>query len=73
MIQRIRKIQNPDDPENPEDNNHEDGTQGPLSIDYVSNFHFGKHNISGSDQVYYAKLDTVKAKVEIKKYQTSYK
>ncbi|AAU19475.1 WxL domain-containing protein [Bacillus cereus] len=53
---------NPDDPDNPEDNNHEDGTQGPLSIDYVSNFHFGKHNISGSDQVYYAKLDTVKAK-----------
>ena len=53
---------NPDDPENPEDNNHEDGTQGPLSIDYVSNFHFGKHNISGSDQVYYAKLDTVKGK-----------
>ncbi|MFH7833128.1 WxL domain-containing protein [Bacillus luti] len=53
---------NPDDPENPEDNNHEVGTQGPLSIDYVSNFHFGKHNISGSNQVYYAKLDTVKAK-----------
>ncbi|HEK9101702.1 WxL domain-containing protein [Bacillus pfraonensis] len=53
---------NPDDPENPDDNNHEDGTQGPLSIDYVSNFHFGKHDISGSDKVYYAKLDIVKGK-----------
>ncbi|MGR5986188.1 WxL domain-containing protein [Bacillus cytotoxicus] len=41
---------------------HEQGTNGPLSIDYVSNFHFGKQKMSGNDKVYTAQLDTVKVK-----------
>ncbi len=45
------------DPNDP----HKPGTKGPLSIDYVSNFHFGEQVMSGNDQVYTAKLDTVKA------------
>ncbi|EOO65452.1 MULTISPECIES: WxL domain-containing protein [Bacillus cereus group] len=48
-----------EDPENPDDT-HEPGTNGPLSIDYVSNFHFGKQSISGHDKVYYAELENVK-------------
>ncbi|BCC57505.1 TPA: WxL domain-containing protein [Bacillus cereus] len=48
----------PNDKEDP----HEPGTKGPLSIDYVSNFHFGKQVMSGNDQVYNAKLDTLKVK-----------
>ncbi|HFK1737627.1 TPA: WxL domain-containing protein [Bacillus cereus] len=45
-------------PENPGD--HEKGTKGPLSINYVSNLHFGERVISGNDQTYFAKLDKVK-------------
>lgn len=45
-------------PENPDD--HEKGTKGPLSINYVSNLHFGEQVISGNDQTYFAKLDKVK-------------
>ncbi|MCU5380490.1 WxL domain-containing protein [Bacillus cereus] len=45
-------------PEKPEE--HEKGTAGPLSINYVSNLHFGQNVISGNDQTYFAKLDTVK-------------
>ncbi|MBJ3791180.1 WxL domain-containing protein, partial [Bacillus sp. OA1] len=45
-------------PENPGD--HEKGTKGPLSINYVSNLHFGEQVISGNDQTYFAKLDKVK-------------
>lgn len=33
------------------------GTQGPLSIDYVSNIQFNQQKISGKDSVYYAQLD----------------
>ncbi|UPM54714.1 WxL domain-containing protein [Gottfriedia acidiceleris] len=47
---------NPIDPDNP----HEPGTKSSLSIDYVSNFHFGEHEISGSNEVYTAQLDQVK-------------
>lgn len=40
----------PTDPENPNP-----GTNGPLSIDYVSNFDFGsKNKVSGDDATYYA-------------------
>ncbi|MDA1686173.1 WxL domain-containing protein, partial [Bacillus cereus group sp. m2-21] len=49
------------DPENPDDV-HEKGTDGPLSIDYVSNFNFETQKASGNNELYYAKLDTVKAK-----------
>ncbi|MGI2747673.1 WxL domain-containing protein [Bacillus cytotoxicus] len=49
------------DPTNPEDT-HEPGTQGPLSIDYVSNFNFDSQKASGNNEVYYAKLDQVKNK-----------
>ncbi|ABS21045.1 MULTISPECIES: WxL domain-containing protein [Bacillus cereus group] len=45
----------PDDPNNP----HEQGTNGPLSIDYVSNFKFEEQKASGNNEVYYANLDTV--------------
>ncbi|EMA6344133.1 WxL domain-containing protein [Bacillus cytotoxicus] len=47
-----------DDPNDP----HEPGTKGPLSIDYVSNFHFGEQKMSGNDKVYTAQLDKVKVK-----------
>lgn len=51
----------PKDPNDPNDP-HEPGTKGPLSIDYVSNFHFGKQAMSGNDKVYTAQLDKVKEK-----------
>ncbi|HCJ4447829.1 TPA: WxL domain-containing protein [Listeria innocua] len=59
---------NPLDPINPDDTNpvvptdpddHEDGTAGPLSIDYISNIRFGMNKASGKKQIYFAKLDTV--------------
>ncbi|MHC5251314.1 WxL domain-containing protein [Listeria kieliensis] len=37
-------------------------TNGPLSIDYISNIHFGTQKISGSTETYYAELDQVKDK-----------
>lgn len=43
----------PIDPTDP--NGPEPGTQGPLSIDYVSSLDFGKNRISNQDQVYYAR------------------
>ncbi|MDF9580967.1 WxL domain-containing protein, partial [Bacillus paranthracis] len=49
------------DPENPDDT-HDKGTDGPLSIDYVSNFNFETQKASGNNELYYANLDTVKAK-----------
>ncbi|HEK9101701.1 WxL domain-containing protein [Bacillus pfraonensis] len=49
------------DPENPDDT-HDKGTNGPLSIDYVSNFNFETQKASGNNEVYYAKLDTVQNK-----------
>lgn len=57
----------PNNPENPNEkvtaekpDEHQPGTAGPLSINYVSNLHFGENVISGNDQTYFAKLDTVK-------------
>ncbi|MBC6316636.1 WxL domain-containing protein [Listeria grandensis] len=49
----------PLDPTDPADP-HTPGTAGPLSIDYVSNFHFGSNVISPLSKTYYAKLDKVK-------------
>ncbi|EOL42874.1 WxL domain-containing protein [Enterococcus caccae] len=43
---------NPGDP-------HQPGTGGPLSLDYVSNFHFGTKVIQAADATYYAQLDQV--------------
>ncbi|TWW13510.1 cell surface protein [Dellaglioa algida] len=34
-------------------------TTGDLRIDYISNLHFGSHEVSGSSQVYYADFDQV--------------
>lgn len=51
------------DPDNPEDK-HEVGTDGPLSIDYVSNFNFETQKASGNNEVYYAKLDQVQKKAD---------
>ncbi|MDK1725973.1 WxL domain-containing protein [Dellaglioa algida] len=45
----------PTDPTNPVN----PGTGGPLSIDYVSNFNFGKQKMSGNDEVYNSELVTV--------------
>ncbi|WP_239257349.1 WxL domain-containing protein [Listeria ilorinensis] len=53
----------PKDPADPTDP-HEPGTAGPLSIDYVSNFHFGTQKASGKDQVYTASLDKVYKKTD---------
>lgn len=59
----------PLDPTNPDDKNpitptdpddHEDGTTGPLSIDYISNIRFGLNKSSGKEETYWANLDTVK-------------
>lgn len=50
---------NPDQEVKPNPNDpHKPGTAGPLSIDYVSNIHFGSQTITGNN-IYYAKLDTV--------------
>lgn len=35
-------------------------TEGPLSIDYASSFHFDEHKISAKDEIYTAAFDTVK-------------
>ncbi|MDK1716937.1 WxL domain-containing protein [Dellaglioa algida] len=34
-------------------------TTGDLRMDYISDFHFGSHEVSGSSQVYYADFDQV--------------
>ncbi|WP_205527789.1 WxL domain-containing protein [Listeria costaricensis] len=46
---------NPSDPNDP----HAAGTSGPLSIDYVSNFHFGSKVITSANATYYAQADKV--------------
>lgn len=49
---------NPNNPQHPVDPNGDDpkkGTDGPLSIDYVSSFDFGNQKISSANQTYYAK------------------
>ena len=43
---------NPADP-------HQPGTAGPLSIDYVSNIHFGSKQIQAGTAIYSAQLDQV--------------
>lgn len=65
-----RERVDPVDPENPDPNNPvkpvnpidpdkpDWGTQGPLSIDYASNFDFGTHRISNEDQIYFARAQT---------------
>lgn len=54
---------NPTDPTAPVSPNpgdpHQPGTGGPLSLDYVSNFHFGTKTIQTTDATYYAQLDQV--------------
>ncbi|MEG2873724.1 WxL domain-containing protein [Carnobacterium sp.] len=54
------------DPENPGEPGGEivtvppkEGTAGPLSIDYVSDFQFDTQLISGNDERYYSKLTTI--------------
>lgn len=51
-------ITNPITPTDPDD--HEDGTAGPLSIDYVSNIRFGLNKASGKEEIYWATLDEIK-------------
>lgn len=54
---------NPTDPTQPVTPNpndpHQPGTAGPLSLDYISNFHFGTKVIQTVDATYYAQLDQV--------------
>lgn len=49
---------NPDSPATPV--NPTTPTGGALSIDYVSNFHFGEQKISGNKETYYASFDKIK-------------
>ena len=42
-------------PQNPDGSKPAPGTDGPLSLDFVSVFDFGQHPISNQDQIYYAK------------------
>ena len=44
---------NPWDPNDP-DNEPDEGTNGPLSLDYASSIDFGKNKISNKDEIYYA-------------------
>ncbi|WP_165005763.1 WxL domain-containing protein [Enterococcus sp. ZJ1668] len=48
----------PEDPTNPD--GPEQGTKGPLSIDFASSFDFGNHEISNKDQSYFARPQTYK-------------
>ncbi|MBC2175792.1 WxL domain-containing protein [Listeria booriae] len=65
-------ITNPVDPTDPDgpgpitpvDPDHPAGTAGPLSIDYISNIHFGEQKISGNNEVYKAQLDQIKVGVD---------
>ncbi|MCC2454350.1 WxL domain-containing protein [Bacillus cereus] len=57
------EVVKPRDSKDPKDP-HEDGTKGPLSIDYVSNFQFKTQKASGNNEVYYASLDRVKKKMD---------
>lgn len=54
--------ENPTQPEDPttDDGNPEDGTDGPLSIDYASSFQFGTQKITTADKDYYAQLQKYK-------------
>ncbi|MGY3713876.1 WxL domain-containing protein [Lactococcus petauri] len=39
-------------------------TDGPLSLDYASSFHFGEQKISAKDETYYAAFDKIKGAEE---------
>ncbi|HCJ4447828.1 TPA: WxL domain-containing protein [Listeria innocua] len=56
----------PTDPDTPE------GTSGPLSIDHVSNFHFGEQLISPKAKTYYATLEDIKQQDETIKSVPNY-
>lgn len=67
---------NPVDPINPDPSNpitpddpgdHDPSTNGPLSIDYVSNIRFGQQKTTGTDKIYWAALDKVTDTNEHKK------
>lgn len=45
-----------DDDYEPEDPDEITGNNGPLSIDYISNFHFGQQKMSGNKSTFKAKL-----------------
>ena len=45
-----------DKPLKPTDPEVNPGTNGPLSIDYISNFHFGEQIINGNGATYFAEL-----------------
>lgn len=52
-------IVNPDNPggdplENPSEDGEVSGEYGPLTLDYVSNFDFGSHELNRNEQNYYA-------------------
>ena len=49
---------NPDEEVEPEESG--ESTDGPLSIDHVSNLHFGEQLISAKPQTYYAALEQMK-------------
>lgn len=49
---------NPVDPD-PSDPNPVVPTTGPLRIDYISNIHFGKQKLTGTDKTYFAAYDKV--------------
>ncbi|MBE5104727.1 WxL domain-containing protein [Bacillus thuringiensis] len=55
--------ENPDETVDPVDPDKK-GTDGPLSIDYVSNFNFKTQKASGNSETYYAELDKVKKKAD---------
>lgn len=59
------ELTSPLDPTNPDTDKPVEpltpnGTEGPLSIDYVSQFHFGEKVITSKDATYYASLDQLK-------------
>lgn len=54
------KPEDPSNPVNPGGDDHQPGTNGPLSIDYVSDFDFGTQKITSTDQTYNAKAQYYK-------------
>lgn len=57
----------PTDPVDPTDPDVDPGTNGPLSIDYVSNFHFGEQTIvAGEATTYHAELTEIDGKDGLK-------
>ncbi|KRL61306.1 WxL domain-containing protein [Latilactobacillus fuchuensis] len=50
----------PDIPVDPTDPDKPNSTEGPLSIDYASNLHFGEQKISAKTQTYFAAMDKIK-------------